>query len=362
MSQMDQQTQVSMCTFCPKLCRHVCPVSNTEPRETLIPQAKVALLGRLRSGETERSTAQVAAIYACTGCGACTEFCRHDVEVGSLLLRGRAEAHRDGTASPALAGLPDEVEARSRKSAAIIREQVPQRRRPVEAQVAFLPGCRSPELGRTMLDVADRVGAEYLGVVDGEHSCGGYELLAGGFEEAFRKHASRVANQLRGYAKVVVHCPQCAVTMKTQYAAYGAPLDCEIEHTTQFLEAFAERLPVEELGEPAYWHDPCYLARHLDVTEAPRQLLGRTVKEVYEFSRNRRDAGCCGAGGLVPRTMPATAQAIAHEQLREPRAAGVARVVTGCAMCKDQLTAGGADAVDLLDVIHRATTPRTRTR
>ena len=82
---MDQQTQVSMCTFCPKLCRHVCPVSNAEPRETLIPQAKVALLGRLRSGETERSTAQVAAIYACTGCGACTEGTHTDRGAGGAV-------------------------------------------------------------------------------------------------------------------------------------------------------------------------------------------------------------------------------------------------------------------------------------
>ena len=352
---MDSATQIAMCTYCPKLCRHTCPVSNAEPRETLIPQAKVALLGRLRSGETEPSAAQQAALYACLGCGACSEFCRHKVEVGALLFRGRTEARRDVGDPPALANVESELVERSRKSASELRQLVPQRRRPVEAQVAFFPGCEAPELGPKMLDIADRVGAEYLGVVDGEHRCGGYPLLAAGDEDAFRRHAARMQHQLRGYAKVVVHCPQCAFVMKTQYAAYGAPLDCEIEHTTQFLEAFGERLPVEDPQPAAFWHDPCYLARHLDVYEAPRLLLKRTVKEVYEFSHNRRDTGCCGAGGLVDKTMPETSRAIAAERMREPREAGNTRVVTGCSSCRKQLAQAGAEAVDLLDVIHRAT-------
>lgn len=355
----DTATQIAMCTFCPKLCRHVCPVSNAEPRETLIPQAKVSLLGRLRSGETERTEAQQAALYGCTGCGACTEFCRHKVEVGPLLYKGRAEAMRDGVASPALANIEAKQLERSRQAANTIKQQVPQRRRPVEAQVAFLPGCRAPELGKTMLEIADRVGADYLSIADGEHSCGGAELLAAGADEAFRRHAGRMANQLRGYAKVVVHCAECAVAMKTQYPLYGAPLSCEIEHTTQFLETFASRLPVHELAEPAFYQDSCHLARHLDVTDAPRTLLQKTVKEIYEYSRNRRDAVCCGGSGLLPVTMPDTAHAIAVERGREPKEAGIPRVITGCATCKHQLAQGGVEALDILDVIHRATTPQT---
>jgi len=41
------QTQLEYCTYCPKMCRHACPVSNASGAETFIPQAKMAQLGRL---------------------------------------------------------------------------------------------------------------------------------------------------------------------------------------------------------------------------------------------------------------------------------------------------------------------------
>ena len=75
-----------------------------------------------------------------------------------------------------------------------------------------------------MMQLCDRIGAEYVAIGDGDHSCGGYPLLAAGQFDAFRIHAERMARQLSGYARVVVHCPACASTMRTQYRAFGVPL------------------------------------------------------------------------------------------------------------------------------------------
>ena len=44
----DVARQLDYCSYCPKLCRHLCPVSGTTGRETLTPQAK---MDRLHSGE-----------------------------------------------------------------------------------------------------------------------------------------------------------------------------------------------------------------------------------------------------------------------------------------------------------------------
>ncbi len=46
----DVAKQLDYCTFCPKMCRHACPVSTTTGRETLIPQAKMDRLNKLRTG------------------------------------------------------------------------------------------------------------------------------------------------------------------------------------------------------------------------------------------------------------------------------------------------------------------------
>jgi Fe-S oxidoreductase len=351
----DLETSLSYCTFCPKLCRHTCPVSNAEAKETFVPQAKMATMRRLRLSPRERNPANTGPLYACTGCGACTEACLHGVAVGPSLFEGRREAEREGRGHPALAGFVERFAARSRKRAVEVRAAVPPARRPLEAQVGFMPGCDAPALGARMTELCDRIGAEYVAVVDGEHACGGYPLLAAGQHDGLRMHAERMARALAGYARVVVHCPACAWLMQNEYPRLGVPLGAKIEHTVEFLEGFAERLPIKTRKKEAFYHDPCYLGRHLGLYDPPRRLVGKAVEQVREFSRARQEAECSGGGGLLPLTMPATADAISEARLVEPREAGVKEVVTACATCKRRLTRDGTTAIDLVELLADAT-------
>src|SRR5262249_20242531 len=158
----DLETSLSYCTYCPKLCRHACPVSNVEARETVVPQAKMATMRRLRLADGEKSVAETEPLYACTGCGACTEACLHRIAVGPSLFRGREDAEADGRGHPALRGFGQRFDAHSRAAAEKLRALVPASRRPTEAQIAYLPGCEEPELAPRMLELCDRVGAEYV--------------------------------------------------------------------------------------------------------------------------------------------------------------------------------------------------------
>jgi len=351
----DLETSLSYCTFCPKLCRHTCPVSNAEARETLVPQAKMASMRRLRLREGEVNTVETEPIYGCTGCGACTDFCLHGVEVGPALFRGRDEAEREGRGHPALRDLVERFTGRSKSATERVRATTPPERRPLEAQVAFQPGCDAPELGARMLALADRIGAEYLAVAETTHACGGYPLLAAGQFDAFRLHAERMAEELHGYARVVVHCPACAWAMKTQYRAFGVPLAARVEHTVEFLEGFAERLPIRQRQPAAFYHDPCYLGRHLKLYDGPRRLAAKALEEVREFSRAREQSECSGGGGLLPITMPETADAISAHRLVEVKESGLERIVTSCATCKSRLTRDGVTALDLVEALEEAT-------
>jgi Fe-S oxidoreductase len=351
----DLATSLSYCTYCPKLCRHTCPVSNATARETLVPQHKMAQMRRLGKRETPRTVEESEPLYGCTGCGACTEFCQHKVEVGSALFRGRDEAERDGRGDPALYGFVARFDAHGKKAASQTRQLVPSERRPLEAQVAFVPPCEEPTLAPEMLALCDRIGAEYVGVAELPVACGGYPLLAAGQHDAFRLHAERTAEALRGYARVVMHCPACAFTMKTQYRSFGVPLRPQIEHTTEFLEGFATRLPIKRTRPVAYYHDPCYLGRHLGLYDPPRQLAGRALDELREFSRAREESECSGGGGLLPLTMPEAADAISAHRVAEVREAGVQTVVTSCASCKRRLGRDGVRAVDLIELLADAT-------
>jgi Fe-S oxidoreductase len=364
----DLDTSISYCTYCPKLCRHTCPVSNAEARETVTPQAKMATMGRLRvldagARATVDAREESEALYACTGCGACGAFCNHGIAVGPSLVRGREEAERDGRGHPALRDLVPRFEAHAEAAAATIRETIPARRRPAEAQVAFLPGCEDPAIASTMLALCDRLGAEYVAVADVPRACGGYPLWAAGQHDAFRLHAERLAKEVRGFARLVVHCPSCAWLMKAEYPRFGVPLAPRIEHTTELLETFAERLPVKRKRARAHYHDPCYLGRHQRLYEPPRRLAARAVDELREFSRAREQAECSGGGGLLPVTMPATAEAIAERRLEEVREAAAPEdgsrrtVVTACSTCARQLRRDDVETIDLVALLEEATRP-----
>src|SRR5262245_11540807 len=111
----DLERSLSYCTFCPKLCRHTCPVSNAEARETLTPQTKMATMRLYRTGRVAEPAA-VEPLYGCTGCGACTEACKHHVTPGRHLFTGRADAEARGDGHPALAGLDARVRAHAERA------------------------------------------------------------------------------------------------------------------------------------------------------------------------------------------------------------------------------------------------------
>ncbi len=353
-------TSLTYCTYCPKLCRHTCPVSHAEAKETLVPQAKMATMRLIRLGQAPRDVETTASLYGCTGCGACTEFCRHDIEVDRALFTGRDEAERDGRGHPALAGFVDRFVADAEAAADATRACVPEERRSREGAVAFFVGCEAPTLARTALDLFDRIrppGAAPVDAVVPERACGGYPLLAAGQHDAFRLHAERLAAELQRFERVVVHCPACAFVMRSEYPKFGAPLTAKIEHTSEYLDAFADQLPVTRRREAAFYHDPCYLGRHLGVYDPPRRLASRAVERLHEFSRARGESECCGGGGLLPITMPETADAISDHRLDEVKEAGLRTLVTACPTCKQRLGRGGVEAIDLVELLEQATRP-----
>ncbi len=352
---LDLDTSLTYCTYCPKLCRHVCPVSSAEGRETVTPQTKMATMRLLRGRTAIEATVEVAAsLYACTGCGACTEACHHDITPGRHLFTGRAEAERAGLGAPALATLPERVRAKAQRAALTTRELVAPQRFTAAGETAYLPGCDDPAGAVTALALADRLGLP-LDVPEGTPGCAGYPLLAGGFDDAFRLHAETVARSLAGFRRVAVACPSCAWAMKVEYPAHGVPLAPEVVHPTELFAEALQKIPVGEARGEAFYHDPCYLARWLGVTEEPRQLLQRVGVSVREFSRSRAEGVCCGGGGVLPLTAPATADAIAAWRLDEVREAGVGSVITACPTCRRRLESDGVASRSLIDVLEEAT-------
>ena len=78
------------CAFCPKLCRHVCPVAVGSGREAATP---TAMMTASWAWLNEQGTAESALASAklCVDCGACTRACKLQRPVVELLAAVRAE-------------------------------------------------------------------------------------------------------------------------------------------------------------------------------------------------------------------------------------------------------------------------------
>ncbi|MBT8491879.1 MAG: (Fe-S)-binding protein [Deltaproteobacteria bacterium] len=353
--QLGVKTQIEDCTYCPKMCRHSCPVSNASANETHTPQSKMSRLGELAAGSRPWSTASSDPLWACTGCRQCTTYCEHGNEPGLVLFAGRRQANERGYGHPRLAGYPDRFRNRDARLVGELRDTVPGERMAENASVGFWPGCDNIDKNSRgilqTLELFDHVGADHVRVVSAGQSCGGYPLLAAGYPDMFRWHAAKVASELRRYRTVIINCSACLYTLRVQYPAEGVELSCEVLSLSEFLARSSPQLAVsaEIQKKPVYYHDPCYLARYTGVIEPPRRVL-QTVAEVREFNWSKTDADCCGGGGLLPKTMPRVADGMARRRLRDIAGRGGGTVVTSCATCAFMLRSNAPDGVDVYDL------------
>lgn len=151
--------------------------------------------------------------------------------------------------------------------------------------------------------------------------------------------------------KIVAICPHCVRTIATDWREYGvAP---EIEHHSEFMARFAEKLP-KQSGETIAYHDPCYLGRYRDVYEEPRTVV-KSAGELVEAERNHERSFCCGAGGGLAFLGEETGERVSHVRAQELMATGAKTIGTACPFCntmfKDALGAvGGAQPPQLLDI------------
>ncbi len=338
--------QLDYCTFCPKMCRHACPVSTASGRETYIPQVKMDRLNQLRLGRAGWTADASDPLWACTGCRHCTMYCEHGNEPGLVLFTGRAVAAGHGVSHPALAGYSERFRAREQRLSAQLGAMF-EPHLATSGDIGYWPGCDA--IDKSASDIAaalalfERVGLESVRIVEAPQACAGYPLLAAGHRDLFRWHAGRVASALRGFARVAINCSACLYALRAQYPAEGINLRTEI------VSLAAANLACPVTRRSVYYHDPCYHARYNGVIEQPRRALSQ-LAELRELAWNRTDTECCGAGGLLPKTNPAIADQMARRRLAEVHSTGGGMVVTSCASCAFLLQRNAPPSVEVANL------------
>jgi Fe-S oxidoreductase len=90
--------------------------------------------------------------------------------------------------------------------------------------------------------------------------------------------------------------------------------------------------------QPITYHDSCYLARHNDVLDAPREIV-RRIGRPLEMARSGKRTFCCGAGG-AHMWMEERGSQINEERAREATATGAETLAVACPFCTVMLDDG----------------------
>jgi Fe-S oxidoreductase len=173
-------------------------------------------------------------------------------------------------------------------------------------EVLYFPCC-IPEydpsvqrVARATATVLKKAGVDF-GILGNRANCCGESVRKAGDEAVFKQLAQNNITALEeaGVRKIIVSSPHCYHALKNEYPRLGTSF--EVTHVSQYLLELLkqERLKLtKEVNLKVAYHDPCYLGRHNDIYDEPREVL-RSIPglELVELADHREFSLCCGGGG-----------------------------------------------------------------
>ncbi|MBM4461867.1 MAG: (Fe-S)-binding protein [Chloroflexi bacterium] len=199
---------------------------------------------------------------------------------------------------------------------------------------AYDPNIR--RVARATANILNKAGVDF-GILGSKESCCGESVRKAGNESLFQKLAQSnisafVDNDVN---RIVVSSPHCYHSFKNEYPALGGKF--EVMHFTQYLAQLIRdgRLKLtKEVKAKVTYHDPCYLGRHNDVYDEPREVL-RSIPglELVEMADHRENSFCCGGGGGRIWMETKKGERLSDLRLEQAEATGASILVAACPYC-----------------------------
>lgn len=399
----------------------MCPILQEVDREESVgPRGRKTLFLGLAEGQLRPSHRLAEKFYLCAACRACYVKCPAGLDIGEFSILARDELIKAGALPPFIRKVTSSVSDGVRSGDIFGASETKAKWAwgldiPSKGETLFFASCMDSSMaygeallrllqpfwrvGETILSASrtlQRIGLNHifesaasgslnfyrntlantveslqlLGVdvayLREREPCCGVALHTYGLVDEFSEHAEKVHKILRekGVKRLITHNPICGAAFKILYPRFVEDWDIEVRHVTEII---AEEMIRRDLHLPSKrirvtYHDPCFLARYMNVIDEPRVILSRIENiEFVEPPHNKLDTKCDGGGG-VELLYPEVCQRIAESRVEELASTGAEKILSCCSVCalmlKKGITGSGAktEYVDIVDLFHGAAT------
>lgn len=312
-------------------------------------------------------------IWECTTCGACTQVCPEFIEQFPKIIEMRRNLVQMRAKFPEeLLTFFENMEQRSNPWGIAPAERTKWAAeievKPFDAaktDYLFFVGCAGAfdaRNRRTTLAVARILNAAGIswGILGKEENCCGDSLRRLGNEFVFDRLAQKNVKlfQDKGIKKIITQCPHCYSTLKNDYKQFGANI--EVLHHTELISSLLREGKLKvgtdgALGNVVV-HDSCYLGRHNEVYEPPRDAVAAVTGQApTEMTRHHQRGFCCGAGGGRMWMEEAIGKRINIARVEEALEKAPKTICVACPYCMTMFEDGlkdknALDKVQVLDV------------
>lgn len=175
-----------------------------------------------------------------------------------------------------------------------------------DVEYLYFVGCtasfddRNKKVAVALAKIMKEAGISF-GILGTEEKCCGEPLRRIGNEYLAQTIITENINTFKKYGvkKIVTACPHCFNTLKNEYPDFEG--EFQVIHHTELLSELMRQgriKPSKRLPSITTYHDSCYLGRHNDIYDQPREIMeGVTTSKIKEMKDNRESGFCCGAGG-----------------------------------------------------------------